>query len=100
LTGTGSAHSPQIQGSFIIAGPYQNHHRWQREHLLKNALYFMIDGSYYGVHTSTMRISVIVTPEEHAKIKRAAGLVPLSAWMKSLALEKVLWLAPRKKEKQ
>jgi hypothetical protein len=33
-----------------------------------------------------MRISVIVTPEEHAKIKRAAGLVPLSAWMKTLAL--------------
>jgi hypothetical protein len=37
-----------------------------------------------------MRISVIVTPEEHAKIKRAAGLVPLSAWMKSLALEKAV----------
>jgi hypothetical protein len=43
---------------------------------------------------------VLVTSEEKAKIKRAAGLVPLSAWMKFIALEKVLWLAPRKKEKQ
>ena len=33
-----------------------------------------------------MRITVIVTPEEHAKIKRAAGLVPLSAWMKHVAM--------------
>jgi hypothetical protein len=36
-----------------------------------------------------MRISVIVTPAEHAKIKAAAGFIPLSAYLKACALEKV-----------
>jgi hypothetical protein len=36
-----------------------------------------------------VRISVIVTPAEHAKIKRAAGLIPLSAYLKAAAMEKV-----------
>jgi hypothetical protein len=36
-----------------------------------------------------MRISVIVTPAEHAKIKQAAGLIPLSAYLKAAAMEKV-----------
>jgi hypothetical protein len=36
-----------------------------------------------------MRISVIVTPAEHAKIKKAAGFIPLSAYLKACALEKV-----------
>ena len=33
-----------------------------------------------------MRISVIVTPEEYARIKEMAGLVPLSAWFRDRAL--------------
>jgi hypothetical protein len=33
-----------------------------------------------------MRITVLVTDEEYAKIKRAAGLIPLSAWLKHLAM--------------
>jgi hypothetical protein len=36
-----------------------------------------------------MRISVIVTPEEHAKIKAAAGFIPLSTFLKAAVLELV-----------
>jgi hypothetical protein len=36
-----------------------------------------------------MRITVIVTEEEHAKIKRAAGLIPLSAFLKSATMKEV-----------
>ena len=34
-----------------------------------------------------MRITVIVTDEEYAEIRRKAGLVPLSAWIRSMVLE-------------
>jgi hypothetical protein len=33
-----------------------------------------------------MRITVLVTEEEHAKIKQAAGLIPLSAYLKAAVL--------------
>ena len=33
-----------------------------------------------------MRITVICNDEEYAEIKRRAGLVPLSTWLKSVAL--------------
>jgi hypothetical protein len=33
-----------------------------------------------------MRITVIVTDQEYAEIKRRAGLIPLSTWLKSIAL--------------
>jgi hypothetical protein len=35
------------------------------------------------------RIVVLVSKEEKSKIKRAAGLVPLSAWMKAAAMQLV-----------
>jgi hypothetical protein len=36
-----------------------------------------------------MRITVIVSEAEYAKIKHAAGLIPLSAYLKAAAMEKV-----------
>jgi hypothetical protein len=41
-----------------------------------------------------MRISVIVTEAEHAKIKKAAGLIPLSAFLKAAVLAQL----PRDRE--
>jgi hypothetical protein len=35
---------------------------------------------------STYKVAVILTGEELAEVKRRAGLVPLSAWFRSLAL--------------
>jgi len=36
-----------------------------------------------------VRITVLVTEEQYAKIKKAAGLIPLSAYLKAAAMEKV-----------
>jgi len=36
-----------------------------------------------------MRITVLVTEEEYAKIKKAAGLIPLSAYAKAAMMEKI-----------
>jgi len=33
-----------------------------------------------------VKVAVILTPEEHERIKEMAGLVPLSAWFRALAL--------------
>jgi hypothetical protein len=35
---------------------------------------------------TTMRITVMLTPEEYAKIKRLAGLIPLSAYIRSIVI--------------
>lgn len=40
----------------------------------------------HAKQNADMRITVIVTPEEHAKIKAKAGLIPLSAWLRHLAI--------------
>lgn len=49
----------------------------------------MLDSVTHLRYAAQMRISVIVTPEEHAKIKRAAGLVPLSAFLKRAVLDSI-----------
>lgn len=34
-----------------------------------------------------MRVTVILTDEEYGEVKKRAGLIPLSAWFRSVALE-------------
>lgn len=38
---------------------------------------------------ATVRITVIVSEAEYAKIKQAAGLIPLSAFLKSAVLDSI-----------